>query len=132
MKKVLTLIFAFSLFMLLTIASSAEEASTEYYYHEGDCEIYIQRSTLSDEQLELIAQRIAGIDSSSTQTARGLTCTLFGHDYEYTTVTKITHKYYSSAPRCLEETYRVGICSRCDDSTQTLEASIRLYCCPVD
>lgn len=132
MKKVLALVFAISLFMLLAIASSAEEAGAEYYYREGDCEIYIQRSTLSDEQLELIAQRIAGTNSSSTQTERGLTCTLFGHDYEYTTVTKITHKYYASSPRCREETYRVGICSRCDDSTQTLEATIRLYCCPVD
>ncbi len=61
--------------------------------------------------------------------ARGLTCTLFGHDLETGATSTITHKARATAPRCLQEKYSYEICSRCDYADYTLISSTYIYCC---
>lgn len=59
----------------------------------------------------------------------GITCTLFGHKLENSTVAVITHKVRSTEPRCKKETYTYQACTRCDYETSTLAATEYIFCC---
>ena len=59
----------------------------------------------------------------------GLTCTLFGHKIEATSVSTITHKVRSTSPKCLKNTYAYEACTRCDYETSTLTRSEYIVCC---
>lgn len=83
---------------------------------------------ISDEAREKVVAHFHGEDVSVIN-ARGLTCTLFGHNLETGTTSVVTHKVSSTAPRCLRETFDYEICSRCDYSEYTLIGSEYIYCC---
>lgn len=68
----------------------------------------------------------AGNDDAS---AYGLTCTLFGHKIESTSVSTVTHKVRTSAPRCVRKNYNYESCTRCDYETSTLMGTEYIYCC---
>lgn len=59
----------------------------------------------------------------------GLTCTLFGHKIECTSVSTTTHKVRSTSPRCLQKTYNYEECTRCDYENATLILSEYIVCC---
>lgn len=77
------------------------------------------------------AQQIVNkINGEITISPFGLAC-LFGHSTAHTTAYEINHRYYATAPRCLQTTYDVTYCTRsdCNYIVYTKTGSIRIYCC---
>ena len=54
------------------------------------------------------------------------------HSFVRVTATTISHKYYSSAPRCIEYIYVIKICKDCGFKYKTLADQNRIYCCGED
>ena len=94
---------------------SEENNTVEFVYEEK----------ISEELKVKIEKHLSGESINS----RGILCTIFGHDLITTNTTKITHKAKTSAPRCLEEVYKVEACEDCDYVNSTLVSSRYIYCC---
>lgn len=62
-------------------------------------------------------------------TTYGITCTLLGHKLDPSSVSVITHKVSSTAPRCVRKTYLYQACTRCDYETSELIATEYIFCC---
>ena len=126
-KKITTILIAIMLFMAMSLNAAA--SYTPYTYTIENKTIRFNPDTTFDETTrEYIANYLAyGTHESTTY---GLTCTLLGHTYEASLVTTITHCASDTNPRCLEETYKVQICSRCDHTTTRLINSHYITCCP--
>lgn len=125
MKKIILFIMVF----VFAIGSFQTLAFAEPNNVEENRNITIEfHNEISDEAREKVVAHFHGEDEN-TISARGLTCTLFGHDLETGTTSVVTHKVRTSTPRCLRETYDYEICSRCDYSEYTLIGSVYIYCC---
>jgi len=133
MKRIISILIC--AFVLMTTAAVIAAASDNgvYVYVIDDTEYTVEFSdnSISAEKKELIAQSLVGLTDDSAQTY-GLGCTLFGHDYKYTTSAVTIHKAYTSAPRCQRSIYDVTYCEDCDYSEQTLVSIRRIDCCPED
>lgn len=125
-KKVFSLILALAtLLCALVIPANAAEADT----HEHVV-IIIENEDISEETREKILAFYAdGGEEKEGIATYGLTCTLFGHKLETSTVKTVTHKVRSSAPRCLQKTYTYESCTRCDYEESTLIAQKYIACC---
>ncbi len=125
-KKVFSLLLALTT-LLCAVIIPTNAAETEAYEH---IEIYIENENLSEETVEkIIAFYSNGGEEKDGISTYGLTCTLFGHKLESSTVRTVTHKVRTSAPRCLEKTYNYKSCTRCDYEESTLIASEYIACC---
>lgn len=92
--------------------------------------IIIENENISEEtKAKIIAYYINEEEHNNDPTTYGLTCTLFGHKLESSTVTTITHKARTKSPRCLEKTYNYDSCTRCDYEESILLSSIYIVCC---
>lgn len=129
MKKIIALIMAVvSLFCVTSVSVGAEGVD------EGTVTVTVNETvfifdadTTEDFREKFIANYFNGEDDVAT--TYGLTCTLFGHKIETTSVTAVTHNVRTTAPRCRQETYSVDNCTRCDYNKSTLKNSIYIYCC---
>lgn len=127
MKK--TRIFALIMAIALILSSAQIFAFAETATEAEEKEItVIFDSEVSPEIQERIIAHFNGEELPVAQ-ARGITCTLFGHNLETGATTTITHKARTTAPRCLQEKYNYEICSRCDYAEYTLISSTYIYCC---
>lgn len=109
---------------------AVETVDVIFKYDIGNVEVFFDENTpFSQTQRELIAYYLAG-ENSSQASVDNLICTLFGHDYVYDTVIAVTHKVMPTPPRCLQETYLMGVCSRCEDITGEVTSSEYIDCCP--
>ena len=97
---------------------------------ESYTEIIVCCSVDSD-KVQLITDTISGETSDFQGIAPFSIFCLFGHSIATTTVREISHRHYSSSPRCLESRYRVEYCTRssCNYSVATLTATARIICC---
>lgn len=128
--KLISMLVLVAMLFVTTASVSASETTDEKTLILGDTEVIICNThNWSDEKCAKIAEAV--VNNGSSQSARGLLC-LFGHKMEYTTTTAITHKVYATSPRCLQSTYNVGACSRCDHTESTLISEKYIVCCPVD
>ena len=125
-KKVFSLILALAtLLCAVIIPANAAEAETLEHI-----EIYIENDNISEETREkIIAFYTNGGEEKEGVATYGLTCTLFGHKLESSTVATVTHKVRSSDPRCLKKTYSYESCTRCDYENSTLLSSFYISCC---
>lgn len=125
-KKVFSLILAITtLLCAVVIPANAAEADT----HEH-IEVIIENQDVSEETKEkIIAFYTNGGEESEGIATYGLTCTLFGHKLETSTVKTVTHKARSTAPRCLQKTYHYESCTRCDYESSTLTNQTYISCC---
>lgn len=133
-KTIRVLAFLLVIITVLTVVASATgENTTTYTYETEDAEytVIFSNSSMSQEKQEAIAQKLIGLDDSSVQTY-GLGCTLFGHDYLYDRVHVVTHKVYSTSPRCKRQTYDITYCEDCDYYEEKLVAVTYIECCPED
>lgn len=133
-KTIRVLAFLLVIITVLTVVASATgENTTTYTYETEDAEytVIFSNSSMSQEKQEAIAQKLIGLDDSSVQTY-GLGCTLFGHDYLYDRVHVVTHKVYSTSPRCKRQTYDITYCEDCDYYEEKLVAVTYIVCCPED
>lgn len=119
---------AFLLSAILICSLSFQVASASDFETEKESTYieFIHEEGISDELKTKIENHLLG---KSTPETRGWMCGVLGHSLVTTTSTKITHKVNSTEPRCLEETYEVQACERCDYTTSTLIASDYIYCC---
>lgn len=128
MKKILAFIMSMLLaFSALSISVSAEEASENIVVTGGQTDFIFTSDTSVEIQNRFIAHYHNAEDDGSA--AYGLTCTLFGHNLETTTVATITHNVRASDPKCLKEYHQVETCSRCDYTNSTVISSQYISCC---
>ena len=131
MKKFISFLMSMLFVMTaLCFVASAESVVNTYTFENEDTHYTVTFSGdgLSEEQQQIVAEKLVFGNDDSAQTY-GLGCTLFGHDYAYTSVNVVTHKVASSQPRCREDTYEVKYCEDCDYMEETLIASSYIYCC---
>ena len=125
MKKTLSMLLAVITLVSLTVLPASAEVGTH-----NDVEVIIHDENLPEETKAKIVEFYTNPEAEDVETSTyGLTCTLLGHNYEYTTVTTVTHKARTTAPRCLKKTYDHGVCTRCDSQTNTLIGSVYIACC---
>ena len=128
MKKILALIMSILLaFSVLSISVSAEDASENIVVTYGETNFIFANDTPVEIQERFIAHYFGEEDDGAE--AYGLTCTLFGHKLETTTVATVTHKVRTTAPRCLKEYHQVETCTRCDYTYSTVIDSEYISCC---
>ena len=124
LSLLLTLAVLTGLFVIPTSAVETEEVATT------EIEIFIENEDISEEtRAKIIAYYSDPNHEDDGVATCGLTCTLFGHKLESTTVRSVTHKASATAPRCLQKTYDYDACTRCDYEKSTLLGSIYIYCC---
>lgn len=124
-SRIIALIMAIALILSSAQIFAFAETTEETEQAESTVVFY---SEVSPEVKERVIAHFNGEELSVAQ-ARGLTCTLFGHDLETGTAAEITHKARTTAPRCLKETVSYEICSRCDYAEYTTLNSEYIYCC---
>lgn len=125
MKKALSMLLAVITLVSLTVLP----ASAEVGAHE-EIEVIIHNQDMDAETKAKIVDFYTSPDAQDEDASTyGITCTLLGHNYEYSTVTTVTHKARATAPRCLQKKYDHGVCTRCDSQTNTLLNSSYIYCC---
>ena len=128
MKKIISTILLITVIAVFFASYiSGTDSSMIYTYTDGDIEIIIEHSGLTDEQLDSIVSLFIENDSNSVA-SMGLMCTLFGHKMDYVVTTVIEHNYYSTAPHCRKAVYEVGECTRCGTTETTLIQETPLSC----
>ena len=129
MKRIFAFIMAVvSLFCVMFVSAGAEgvdEGTVTITVNET--EFIFGSDTTEDFREKFIANYFNGEDERAT--TYGLTCTLFGHKIETTSVTAVTHKVLSTSPRCRRDTYSVDNCTRCDYTKSNLISSEYISCC---
>lgn len=129
MRRIIALIMAVvSIFCVMSVSAGAEgvdEGTVTVIVNEIE---FIFDADITEEFREkFIANYFNGEDEGAT--TYGLTCTLFGHKIETTSVTAVTHNVRTTAPRCRRDTYSVDNCTRCDYTKSTLTRSVYIACC---
>lgn len=96
----------------------------------NDIEIIIH-DDVSEETKEKIERYFANGEpaENDSTTTYGLTCTLFGHKIECTSISTINHKVSATSPRCLKKTYDYEECTRCDYEKAILVCKEYIVCC---
>lgn len=123
---ILALVFALSSLQICAFATNeTDEVVIEHV--NDDMSIAFHNPVTAETKEKIIAHFTD--ENCTLVESRGITCTLLGHKLETGTTSTITHKVKSTAPRCLMETFRYEICSRCDYSNYTLIASEYVFCC---
>lgn len=118
------LVFAISISIFAIHSSAADEVEEAYI------EIIFLDENVSDEFKEkATAHLLSGGAEDEGAATYGILCKAFGHVLETGTTTQITHKVNATAPRCLQRTYEVSACTRCDYTESTLLSSTYIYCC---
>ena len=131
MKRIVSVAMFFVLISAFSVcAFASDNTSSVYTYVKEGVEYTVDFSdaSFSADKHEVIAQRLLSLAEDEVQTY-GLMCTLFGHKFETSEISVITHKVYQYAPRCKDEAYDVSICTRCDYQEQTLITTSYIDCC---
>lgn len=97
----------------------------------GEVDIIILDENVSDEMKVKIESCFSSGEPATDDSASsyGLTCTLFGHKLESSTVVTVTHKVRTTSPRCVRRTYDYDACTRCDYEISELVATEYIVCC---
>lgn len=132
MKKLLAIILTIaSVFSVMSFTASAEEANEDVItVTRGDVDYVFEVGVSQDHIDSFILLCEEDIDCTCEETSTyNVLCTLFGHKLESSTATTITHKVYSTDPRCVRKTYKVESCTRCDYTNRTLTNTTYISCC---
>lgn len=114
--------------LLIFITSISIFASNNIGYNDHDIEIiFAEDTTFTESQKISIENHLTG--QKNIITTRGILC-LFGHNLTVERVVTKQHRYYSTSPRCLLQTYDISSCSRCDYVSSNLINSVRIICFP--
>ena len=126
-KKILVILTATMLLFAMCINTSA--TANQYIYEIDNKTIIFDSNTSLDEtaRINIVNHLVYGDTDVATY---GLMCTLFGHKYESSVVTAITHRVADTDPRCLQEMFEVQTCSRCEDTVVERINYHYISCCP--
>ncbi len=129
MKKIIALVLVVvSLFCVMSISVCAQDTSANTVTVTVNETVFVFTADTSEEFRSKVISHYFNHDDENTA-AYGLMCTLFGHKLESSVVTAITHKAKATSPRCLQETYNVEACTRCDYTNPILLGSTYIVCC---
>ena len=132
MKRILPLILALCLLLCGTVSADSPVAGEATTFTYDDTVVIVENNGLSIEELQHIADYLAIGEAAHDDhvSTYGLQC-LFGHAINTTYATQITHNAYTTSPKCLEEKYKVEVCTRssCDYIKKTLVYSSRIGTC---
>ena len=133
MKKLISVIAALWLLLSATaVNNSAVDLNTHTFYYGNNKEITVECENISREKMQLIADRIADIDSEMNDgiSTCGISC-IFGHDLSVGSATETEHNAYSSSPKCLIKKYKLTYCVRssCDYVKKELVSSSKTSRC---
>ena len=117
--------------MCIWVSATSENNAYSYEIDNTIFTVEFEDNNLSSEEQVVVAEKLIGLNNAEMQTY-GLGCTLFGHDYKYTTVSVVQHKVNKYVPRCKKQTYDVTYCEDCDYAEETLKAINYIDCCPQD
>ncbi len=126
-KNLFAILLALTLLLCTCVLPTSAKESTEI---NTNVEIIINNEVSTETRAKIERYFASGepVDNDVTKTY-GLTCTLFGHNLESSTVEVVTHKVSSTAPRCLSKLYDYDACTRCDYETSTLIKTVYIFCC---
>lgn len=128
MKKLIALILVvISIFSVMSISVYADDVNENTVTVTVNEVVFVFDADTSEEFRNEFIYHYFNDDNGVA--ACGLTCTLLGHKLESSVVTAITHKAKATAPRCLEETFEMQACSRCDYFTRSLISASYISCC---
>ncbi len=129
MKKIIALIMVIvSIFSVISMSAYAEDKSENTVtVIVNEVEFIFEADTTEEFRNKFIADYFN--EDNGDTSAYGLTCTLFGHDYEESIVTAIIHKDKATDPRCLRQTYSMEACTRCTYARKTLMSEKYISCC---
>lgn len=126
-KSLFAILLALTLLVSTFVVPTSAKESIE---NSANVEIIINEEVSAETKAKIERYFATGEPKTNSGTSTyGLTCTLFGHDEKTSSVSAITHKVSSTAPRCLERTYNYTECTRCDYETSRLIASEYIFCC---
>ena len=128
MKRITLVVLVIACTICFCINTNAEEVDQYIVSIDNIDVIFDSDSLFSNEDKQVIAEHIL-FGQSNTQ-VYGLICNLFGHKTTTEFVTTITHEVNDTAPRCLEEYWKVTTCSRCDYVETTRISYGYKNCCP--
>lgn len=131
--KTMRSIMAIIMCAVLAIACMASHTG-EYVYNIGDTEITVvfeSGSQWSEDEQRAIAERMV-YGNADQETSTYAFCWLTGHKLTTETVTTITHKVYSTSPRCRKQVSAVTTCSKCDYMETEVLSNTLIVCCPVE
>ncbi len=115
--------------LIVLLISGISVMAQDILEHERIEVIFVEESIFNEEEKQFIESSFVEPRNEENMVPYGLQCTLFGHDYKSEYVTVITHKVNVNAPRCLEEIYKVSICTRCSDEQSKLMSYKEIDCC---
>ena len=129
MKKIVAcVLFLMFVFAAALNINAVDESQNTYHYEELNIEVrFEENSTLSEEKKQNIADILA---YDLTPPESRAWCWLTGHDKVIHTVTVIEHKITPYAPRCMDNTYNVTTCEKCNYYYEELVSQSYIFCCP--
>ena len=131
MKKVFVVLLTFLLISCFSLSAFA--ASEEIYTYEiGNVTVIFDETDVFDATArEALAHMLASGSYGEQDIATyNLLCTLFGHKTQTSGATTITHCVEPEDPRCLQETFAVTTCTRCDETSVERTGFRLISCCP--
>lgn len=128
MKKIVSLVLiVVSLFSVLSISVYGENVNENEVTVTVDGTEFIFDANTSEEFRDKAINHYFNHDDGAAP--YGLICTLFGHKIESSVIIAVKHNVRATSPKCLEETYNVETCSRCDYVNSTLLGATYIVCC---
>ncbi len=125
MKKIVTVVIA--LFMICAMSLTAYADSTLIYKQGNKTIIFEETTPFNATQRESFIQ-ILTQNEYDTPEPCSILC-LFGHKFEAGIVRTITHEVNSYQPKCLEETFELRQCTRCDEQEVERIGYCYIICC---
>ncbi|MBE6749453.1 MAG: hypothetical protein E7557_09550 [Ruminococcaceae bacterium] len=129
--KIKSLFASLLVLTLLTCTFCMPTSAKKATVINGEVDIIILDKDISVETKEKIENYFASGEPATDDGAStyGLTCTLFGHKLESSTVVTVTHKVRTTSPKCVRRTYDYDACTRCDYEISELVATEYIVCC---
>ncbi len=118
--------------MILAV-NIAASSSGNGVYEFADKNIVVtfeENSTLTAEEQQIVAERLVYGAPEDDGASTYAWCWLTGHDYKYDVVSIIYHEARPESPRCLQDTYDVETCTKCDHLQEELLTRVYILCCP--
>lgn len=131
MKRIIAVLITIATVLTLPNTAYAADTVTTEYDVNNVTVIFNDNTVFSETERQKIVNQLI-IGEAEEQTAKFNILCLFGHKYEIEYVTTITHKVNTYNPRCLRETFEIGVCKRCGESYTQRVAFEYITCCPED
>ena len=125
LKKAISLLLCSLLVVAILCAAASAQSFTA---RSGNAEVVIEHSGLNSETLNGIAQTLL-TGAAPAASAPNPWCIINGHSIERVGAEIIRHKVYATQPRCIQESYDVERCTRCDYANYELLGTVPIYCC---